>query len=433
MQLFDLPINSPNRAPLQARFVGLAAGIAAGALLLAPPAPAQHLMVGGPDTLIRRTLPVTDAFDIVGACGGIVESMVAVGDITYIGDLSGLIYVHDPAVGVGYAFNSGNDAVALASDGQRLFVGGSNGSVESYDLGTETLLDVWRGPVGLRALTLVGSDLFAAGDGGVIVSTSVQGEGTFDLFASVGTPVTAMTSDGEALLAASSTGAAAASITRVDLASQAVTATFAVASDATALGVNLGQLLVAGSDGIVHRVDRTDGTVFDSMTVGSSVRALALTDGFPPAFSYCYGDFCPCGNDDSLAGCVNSTGRGARLAAAGTNSVAADDLALFMTGAPSFTTAIGFMASGFALTPLGDGLLCVGGNEGIQRLGAMQTNEHGALVIDGIRELAETQFGSAFQVMAGAEWHFQVWYRDAIGPCGSASNATNSGRVVFAP
>ncbi|QDV04940.1 hypothetical protein Poly30_04350 [Planctomycetes bacterium Poly30] len=395
--------------------------------LLAPTGSAQQLLVGGPDTIIRRALPVSGAFDIIGACGGIVESMVSVGDMTYIGDRSGILYVHDPAVGVQYSFNTQNDAAALASDGQRLFVGGSDGSVECYDLTTELLLGTWRAPAGLRALTRVGHDLFAAGDSGVVTRASLLGGGNFQTFGDAAMPVTAMTSDGSALLLGSATG----TISRMDLGLGSITGSFQIGSDVTALGMSLDQLLVAAESGIVRRVDPVDGTVFDSHEVGSSVRALSLTDGVQPGVTYCYGVQCPCGNDDPLAGCVNSTGRGARLALAGTSRVSSDDLALYITGAPANSTTIVFMGDGSGLGTVGNGLLCVGGSVGLQRFDAGQTNAFGAYLVDGVAQQSMAQFSSSFQITAGSTWHFQAWYRDSGGACGASSNVTNSSIIGF--
>ncbi len=420
----------------QTRSLGMAlkalALSALAATALSTPASAQQLMVGGPDSLIRSTIPVTEDFNVVGACGGVVQSMVASEDKTFIGDQSGVIYVHDAADGVNYAFNAGNDATALATDSQYLYVGGSDGSVERYTLSSYSLLDVWTAPAGLRALTAYAGRLYAAGDNGQVVSTFLFGPptGTFTLFADVGMPITAICVDQSALLLGSATG----EIKRLRIADQLVTANFTVGTNVAALEVSLSQLLVVGSEGIVRRVDPLDGAMFQSLSVGSSVRGIAITNGIAPAFTYCYGIQCPCGNDDSNAGCANSTGRGARMAAAGTTSVSADDLTLFMTSAPANTTTIVFMGADSVTSPtLGDGILCIGGPGGLQRFAVQQTDSFGTLVLNDLRQTAETQFGSTFQITVGSNWRFQAWFRDTTGPCGSFSNSTNSAEVGFTP
>lgn len=404
----------------------LGVAIGSASVLLATTS-AQHLIVGGPDTVIRRAVPVSSEFDVVGACGGIVESMVAHGDVTYIGDRSGLLYRYDPSVGVSYAFNVSNDAAALATDGHRLFVGGSDGSIESYDLATESLLETWRGPAGLRALVVAGTNLYAAGDSGLVSKTGLFGSGDFSTFFDAATPVTALVADQAVLVVGSGTGL----VQSVVLGTGAVSSTFQVQTDVTAMGINLGNLLVGSADGTIRRVDLVDGTAFDATLVGSSISAIALTAGEPPVWSYCYGIQCPCGNDDPLAGCVNSTGRGARLTAAGTASASTDDFVLYMTGAPAHATTVFFMGSRGTVAPLSAGVLCIDPAFGIQRFGALQTNQFGALSLGGIGAQARDSFSAAFQITAGSDWHFQAWFRDSSGPCGASSNTTNTAQLQF--
>ncbi len=257
--------------------------------------------------------------------------------------------------------------------------------------------------------------------------TQLAGAGAFETFADAGMAVTAMTASNGVLFLGSATG----TIARVNSVSAAIATTFTVGPDVTALGVNLGQLLVGSADGTIRRADLDDGTVLDAVSVGSTIRAIALTAGVPPAWTYCYGFQCPCGNDDPLAGCVNSSGRGARLTAAGTSRAMDDDFTLFMTGAPALTTAVVFMGAHGTVAPLGDGILCINPSTGLQRFGAMQTNEFGSLVLGGLGEHARDHFSASFQIAAGSDWHFQAWFRDTTGTCGGSSNTTNSAQVLF--
>jgi hypothetical protein len=36
-------------------------------------------------------------------------------------------------------------------------------------------------------------------------------------------------------------------------------------------------------------------------------------------------------------------------------------------------------------------------------------------------------------ILEGQTWHFQTWYRDPTGPCGSSFNLSNALRVSFGP
>jgi len=159
----------------------------------------------------------------------------------------------------------------------------------------------------------------------------------------------------------------------------------------------------------------------------------ALAD---PGDPYCYGVGCPCGNDHPQAGCVDSTGAGAVLWAAGTSSVAADDLALTAFNVPPGQFGIYFMGGGQIQLPFGDGLRCVGsGGRGIFRfLPPRSSGATGVLTLGpGIVAHTRASFAPAGQIDAGDTWNFQAWFRDPAGPCGSAFNLSNAVAVGFTP
>lgn len=150
--------------------------------------------------------------------------------------------------------------------------------------------------------------------------------------------------------------------------------------------------------------------------------------------SLCFGDgsgaACPCGNGGAVGeGCVNSAGRGAVLAASGSTSVAADDLAFQMVQGPGPSPALLFVGtqqvSGGSGIAFGDGLRCAGGS--IRRLSVQVLDASGS---------ASWAAGLA----ARGEWTagdvrvFQSWYRDVLGsPCGAQFNTSQALAVVFQP
>lgn len=153
---------------------------------------------------------------------------------------------------------------------------------------------------------------------------------------------------------------------------------------------------------------------------------------FPaPAFvrGYCFGEGCPCGNDDSARGCARSGGRGAALSACGSASVALDDLAFGATGLTPWQPALLFRGrdavNGGLGLPFGAGLRCAGGET--RRLGTSYADEVGSagwgpgLVAQG-------------DWQAGDTMRFQAWYRDPeLSPCGASFNATSALEAVFEP
>ena len=50
----------------------------------------------------------------------------------------------------------------------------------------------------------------------------------------------------------------------------------------------------------------------------------------------------------------------------------------------------------------------------------------------GLIAISQT-FPALGAIQPGEDRHFQVWYRDAAGPCGSSTNLSNAVRVTFKP
>jgi hypothetical protein len=155
----------------------------------------------------------------------------------------------------------------------------------------------------------------------------------------------------------------------------------------------------------------------------------------PPPRYFCVADQsdCACGADSLLAGCVNSTGLGARLEAEGSSRIGADDLRLLLTQLPPNSTALMLMAQQTSRVAWGDGLLCIGGLSKIFRLPpALNTGEHGTatsgpgLVALSLTPLVPVPGG----IQAGDTWNFQAYFRDVLG-CGSGFNSSNGVSITF--
>jgi hypothetical protein len=143
---------------------------------------------------------------------------------------------------------------------------------------------------------------------------------------------------------------------------------------------------------------------------------------------YCTGvRLCPCANDQNgEGGCANSTGLGGVLEGEGTDGVQNDDLEFHAHQLAALSTAVLFQGTttqaGGAGIPFGDGKLCVGGS--IVRLGVVQTDALGEAVWG-------PGLASQGGWVSGQTRHFQVWYRDLAGPCGTGVNMTNGLEVTF--
>ena len=130
------------------------------------------------------------------------------------------------------------------------------------------------------------------------------------------------------------------------------------------------------------------------------------------------GAACPCGNESrGEEGCLNSSQHGAALTTVGEAIVANDSLVLVATQAPSAVTGL-FFSSGTAGSPMpfGDGLRCVAGN--LRRLGVANTS------FDGVA-LSTTTLSQREGLSGGELRHYQYWFRDHAGPCGTAFNVSS--------
>ncbi len=162
-----------------------------------------------------------------------------------------------------------------------------------------------------------------------------------------------------------------------------------------------------------------------------------------PTFSraYCFGVSCPCANDDPVYGCANSTlgtdlyPQGALLAACGSASVVADDLVLTVSQLPPNQFGLFYMGAGQTQIHFGDGFRCVGASGvGLFRYNPPQGSGAAGVLTLGPGIVVRSQsFPANGHIDAGETWYFQGWYRDPMGPCGTAFNLSNGLAITFAP
>ena len=155
--------------------------------------------------------------------------------------------------------------------------------------------------------------------------------------------------------------------------------------------------------------------------------------GDEPGTPYCFGNGCPCENDDADAGCINSSGVGSLLTAAGSASITADDITF--TATDMSTTSVSLLVGSETATggaPFFNGLLCMGGS--LKRFWKHLNSGHrGTVTFDEIIAGYQT---TGVVITPGETWNFQVWFRDSPPnqtPCGQSANTTNGYTVTFEP
>ncbi len=150
-------------------------------------------------------------------------------------------------------------------------------------------------------------------------------------------------------------------------------------------------------------------------------------------FCFCPAPLGPCGNNDAAAGCANSTGVGALMSAAGSTSIALDNLVLTTSQLPTFKQCITIMsANTIAPVPFFDGRRCL--QSPFSRFGVQNSGAAGQTVIGpGLSAYSIANFPAINWILAGTTFGFQTWYRDPTGPCGQASNISSAVKASFVP
>ena len=171
--------------------------------------------------------------------------------------------------------------------------------------------------------------------------------------------------------------------------------------------------------------------------------------------TFCYGDGgdqmgctdCPCGNNAPAGftgGCLNSSGNGAELFAAGSTSLSTFNLAFTMTGGTPIS--FGALTSGQSRAPASPVNPCFGLDSGISqpiidglRCAVQGILRHGTRAIDGTGSTVNPWGPSSpswpnAAFVAGQIRHFQVVYREmpALG-CGTALNTSQGMTLTFRP
>jgi hypothetical protein len=389
----------------------------------------HELYLGSAGTVVSKGHPIVSNQQVIGACGGSVQSMtVSLGDLV-VGTTTGALYRNSPQ-GLQFWFQAANDARSMAAFGADLFVGGTDGSIVRYDYPSGVPETIFQAGVAVQSLLAADNGkLYAGTPFGAVLEGDPLG-GDFQFFGTCGGSALGMAEVGNQLFIADSSQL----LWTFDLTTKQLVNSQALGFTPSGMVAFDGDLLIGSPDGKLRRVDRHTAALKQTQTQFFSVEAMALNLWPAPGFAYCFGSTCPCGNDDVENACVNSTGFGSGLTADGTASVALDNLTLTAFDLPASVTTIFYTSPIPNNAPFGDGLLCVGaggyptfrfavdnsGPTGIVRLGP------------GIVAYLDATFGTGV-AFPGASLHFQAWFRDPMGPCGATFNTTSAYKVTYAP
>lgn len=398
---------------------------------------AQTLYVGGLDTFFMQGDPSAGNFQFLGACGGSIQSMIESHDDLYLGDVGGRVYQffgqsNHPFFGATtYVFDSPNDATALVDYGGTVLVGGTDGTVHMIDKNDGSVERTFNATVPVGAMLRIGGSLFVGSSTLDVMEIDLD-SGATSLLGTCGGQIHSMVRDEDHLVLGTPSGV----IYRMALSTGFIDGAFAVANEATALLMHGDDLLVGGSSNTILRLDPELGTSLGTLTtLGNDVSALAMSPAIPePGWPYCYGLNCPCGNDDPLSGCENSSGAGARMFGQGTASVTADDMVLTADQLPPNVFAVNYMGILANDITFGDGKLCTGAGYPVFRYNVQHSGSAGVITLGpGLAAHSHANFPVLGQINPGSTFLWQIWYRNPTGPCGSGFNTSNGYMVHFTP
>ena len=130
----------------------------------------------------------------------------------------------------------------------------------------------------------------------------------------------------------------------------------------------------------------------------------------------------------------NSATLGAIMDWSGSVNIADNNFNLVAMEAPADKPGLFYYGSTEIQTPFGDGFRCVGqGATGTFRLYPFATTDAQGTVTRQLDFTAPPASTGSGQILGGATWKFQYWFRDPMGPGGNGFNLTDGLSVTFCP
>jgi len=396
------------------------------AALLPALSAAEDALVTLPDGQVLSGDSVLGGLTPLASVPGPVGDGALVGASLFVGRADGQVWEVQQDGTTSLAFTVTGGAQVLTEDGDALLAAGSDGFVRRLDPATGQVLAAYPAPSDVTTLYhSVAAGRLAGTASGLLLR---EIGGAFQQIADLGGAEPAGLVEFEFQVFLATTGG---TIQRRSLSGNLL-GSFDLGVPVTDLHESLTDLLVTTLDGRLLRVDREQGTVMTEEALAGAVSGIALEDDPMIGLAYCYGNTCPCGNEDRKNGCENSTGLGGYMLASGSPSIAGDDLTLVLTHMPPNAFHVLIMGQSWSEMLLGDGMLCVDVSNATFRFPVSQASPAGFDVLGpGLVEFTHQSFGEAGHIDPGETWHFQDWYRDSSGPCGSGFSVTNAYTVLF--
>jgi hypothetical protein len=242
--------------------------------VLAASAAAGDLYVAGDQGLIWHLDTASGVLDNPIAGGGPVQGMALQGRDVLAATSDGRIFRVDLETGVTKdGFLTQGSPLSLTRWGNTLYLTTDLGDMQWLDAETGSIIDTYYTNDPLQATVLFGNTIFT-GSWSTFVYTAPIGELDFQFFTACGGSVNSMTTDGTDLII----GAREGTVYFYDAQTGGYKATYAVASDCVGISFIEGRVFIAGSDGKVHRMDPSNGSIDRVYDTGLDITAMVAAE-----------------------------------------------------------------------------------------------------------------------------------------------------------
>lgn len=223
----------------------------------------------------------TGVVDNPVSCGGNVEGLVLQGRDVLAASSDGTVYRIDLDTGLFKGtFPLQGSPLSMTRWGNTLYVTDEIGGVQWYQADDGSLIDTYYINDPQQASVLFGGTIFT-GSWSTLVYKSPIGGMDFQFFTACGGSVNSMTTDGTDLLIGSREG----TIYVFDAVTGGYRVTYPVASDCVGMAYTDGSLFIAGSDGVVHRMNLDNGSIERTYDTGLDLTAMAGADACAADFN----------------------------------------------------------------------------------------------------------------------------------------------------
>lgn len=254
--------------------------------VLGAPALGGELLVGGDQGIVRVLDTQTGVASFLGTCSGPINSMAIIGEDLFLGDQNGFVYAFDTQTNfVSGAFSVPVDASAMVSVGGELLIGDSdaNTAMVRVDPSDGSVIESMGGlGTDVQAIGVDAGGLFLGGHSSIAKRSHI-GASQFQFFAACGSMINSMAFGPDTMYLGGIHffGELEGTVYLFDkfVGGVSYAGTYDVDSDVTAMVFMDGMLYIAGSDGIVHEMDPSDGSIVETFDTGSPIQAMIPRDG----------------------------------------------------------------------------------------------------------------------------------------------------------